>query len=219
MFFISLFLRSGFHLGLLLSFLLSLLVILFVILFVILLMIFLMILLVDFLLKVCHWLIRRPLLLIGFDHFCLSLLNDFLGGSDLASCDGCCDLRLLFVFLLVLLFQVILLLLDSGFFLHFLLKSIRALYSLSLFLLSDSDVLHFFSFLLTVGKFLELSNEEAVHVVRMGVDSASEVQGRVEPLRFVLGEAWLAHFTDTGIYKLHIAGFQSIVDNPLVFFD
>ena len=49
-------------------------------------------------------------------------------------------------------------------------------------------------FAFPVGELLELGYVETVHVVHVGVDSACEIEGRVESQVLVLGETWLTNF-------------------------
>jgi len=54
--------------------------------------------------------------------------------------------------------------------------------------------------------------------VNVRVDSLGQLQGWVETMGFVTGEAWLSDLK-TSLDKLDMAVLQSVVNNPLVLLD
>jgi hypothetical protein len=120
----------------------------------------------------------------------------------------------LFSLLLELFLEISLLLFQSSLIFHVLLDLCRFCS-----LLFSWDLLLFLWLFYTVCKFLELGNEETVHIVHMRVDPASEFERRMEPQMLMLGEAGLAHLWDTCLDKFNVASSQRIVDNPFVLFD
>ena len=120
---------------------------------------------------------------------------------------------LLLLLLSLLLFLLVLLLLPlSELLQHFLLIALWVHCCLLLFIIVKLAV--------AVGELLELSNEEAVHVVHMGVDPAGQIETGVESLFLMLGVAGHTHLIrDAEFYKLHIASAKGVVNYPFILFD
>ena len=119
---------------------------------------------------------------------------------------------LLLLLLFLLLFLLVLLLLPlSELLLDFLLIALWVHLGLLVLVLLELAV--------TVGELLELSNEEAVHVVYMRVDPTGQVETGVESLFLVLGVPGLADLIgDAEFYKLHIARAKGIINYPFILF-
>ncbi len=119
---------------------------------------------------------------------------------------------LLLLLLFLLLFLLVLLLLPlSEFLLDLLLIALWVHLGLLILVLLELAV--------TVCELFELSNEEAVHVVHMGVDSSGQVETGVESLFLVLSVPGLTDLIgDAEFYKLHIARAKGIINYPFILF-
>ena len=119
---------------------------------------------------------------------------------------------LLLLLLFLLLFLLVLLLLPlSELLLDFLLIALWVHLGLLILVLLELAV--------TVCELFELSNEEAVHVVHMGVDSSGQVETGVESLFLVLSVPGLTDLIgDAEFYKLHIARTKGVINYPFILF-
>ena len=119
---------------------------------------------------------------------------------------------LLLLLLFLLLFLLVLLLLFlSELLLDFLLIALWVHLGLLILVLLELAV--------TVCELFELSNEEAVHVVHMGVDSSGQVETGVESLFLVLSVPGLTDLIgDAEFYKLHIARTKGVINYPFILF-
>jgi hypothetical protein len=153
-----------------------------------------------------YWLLFFLHLLLKF--FCWLLILSFLLGL----------LFLVFFvqWLLVLLSVFTLLTLPLLLFLLVQLLFLILFFLLKLFL-NLLRILRLILLFLSICEFLELGDEEAVHVVDVGVDSLSQVQRWVEPLVLVFCHAWFSNL-NTCFYQLHIPCLKGIVNHPFVFF-
>ncbi len=64
----------------------------------------------------------------------------------------------------------------------------------------------------------EFSNEEAIHVVDVRIDTLCKLQGRMEVLSSVVGQTGLANF-ETSLNKLYVTVLQGVINDPLVLLD
>jgi hypothetical protein len=192
----------------------------------------------DLLLDLLNLLLRLPLVLL-FQLLILLLGRFFSTFCRLAGVSACClALSLLYLLLrLPLLLCFRLPLFKSVLIFLLLLLLFLLLFLLVLLLLPLSELLLDFLLIalwvhlgllvlillklaVAVREFLELSNEEAVHVVHMGVDPAGQVETGVESLFLVLGVTGLTDLIgDAELHKLHIARTKCVINYPFILFD
>lgn len=170
----------------------------------------LLFLLLSVILLVFPLLLLVLLLVSSFDCSCSSTL------SRLSSLSLLVPLLLLLGIPILLFLEVLLLLLAGELILDLLLTLVQG----SVDLLRGQLLSFGFVFALSVSEFLELGNEETVHVMHVGVDSACKVEGRVESEVLVLGETWQANFlAHADLDQFNVACPKSIVHYPFVLFN
>ena len=191
----------------------------------------------DLLLDQLNLLLSLPLVLL-FQLLILLLGRFFSTFCRLASVSACClalsllylllGLPLLLSFRLplfksVLIFLLLLLLFLLLFLLVFLLLPLSELLLnfllIALWVHLGLLVLVLLELAVTVRELLELSDEEAVHVVYMGVDPTGQVETGMESLLLVLGVPGLTDLIgDAEFYKLHIARTKGVINYPFILF-
>lgn len=150
-------------------------------------------------------------LVTSFDCSCSSTLSSCLSSLSLLV-----PLLLFLGISILLLLEVLLLLLAGLLVLDLLLTLVQG----SVDLLRGQLLSFVLVFAVAVGEFLELGNEETVHVVHVRVDSASKVEGRVESEVLVLGETWQANFfAHADLDQFDVACPKGIVNYPFVLFN
>lgn len=80
-----------------------------------------------------------------------------------------------------------------------------------------SRTLTYFSLRDRIGEFLELSNEETIHIMGVGVETPSGTQGGMKAPFSKAGKAFLAKVQACG-HQPHIPLLQGIIHHPLILF-